>query len=65
MRILGQQAVGAHLAHGAVRGYIAVERDRFRQLALMFDFEKPYAAFPFPASTQQQLPDLKPLPSTA
>src|ERR1700716_2517914 len=37
LRILGQQAVRLHLAHGAVRGCIAVERNRFRRLALMFD----------------------------
>src|SRR3978361_816893 len=33
----GQQAVSLHLAHGPVRGRVAIECDGFRWLPLMFD----------------------------
>jgi hypothetical protein len=35
--VRGQQAVRLHLAHGTVRGRIAIERDGFRWLPLMLE----------------------------
>lgn len=37
LRVLRQQSIGLHLAHCAVRGSIAIERNDLRGLALMFD----------------------------
>jgi hypothetical protein len=37
LRVLSQQAIGLHFTHRPMRSSIAIERDRLRRLALMFD----------------------------